>query len=275
MALLRGKGVKEGFLPEAVEKALRTLQRNPAEPVRFVAARGVPPHPQEPERFTLEPLAVPARLEAFARGFLAEARLPEVFRLSERRVQKKKKVLKKPALGFLKPKEVIETVVVKELVREKAADRPGGAGFRLRAQGSPGGPRPAGRAGQGRAQHLRASAPGPAAAGPGAVPGNGTGPPRPGNPGGSFRFPAPGRQLVRPGGLPGPRGGGEPHARQVRLLPDLLSRGPASAAAQGRGGHRTGRPAGPAQGAAAAGGGDPARSWTRPPPTASRCSACP
>ena len=129
VALLRGRGVKEGLLPEAVEKAVRTLQRNPAEPVRFVAARGLPPHPQEPERFTLETLAVPARLEAFARGFLAEAHPPEVFRLSERRVQKKKKVLKKPALGFLKPKEVIETVVVREFVREKAAIDPAVQGF--------------------------------------------------------------------------------------------------------------------------------------------------
>ena len=124
VALLRARGVKEGFLPEATEKAIRALQRKPAEPVRFVAARGVPPHPLESERFAFEPLAVPARLEAFARTFLAEARPPEAFRLSERKVQKKKKVLKKPALGFLKPKEVIETVVVKEVVREKAAIDP-------------------------------------------------------------------------------------------------------------------------------------------------------
>ncbi len=119
VALLRARGVKEGFVPEAAEKAVRTLLRKPGEPVRFVAARGLPPHPLEPERFTFEPLAVPARLQAFARTFLAEAPTPEAFRLSERRVQKKKKVLKKPALGFLKPREVVEAVVVKETVREK------------------------------------------------------------------------------------------------------------------------------------------------------------
>ncbi len=124
VAMLRAKGVKEGLLPEATEKAVRALLRKPAEPIRFVAARGVPPHPLEPERFALEPLAVPARLQDFARKFLAEARPPEAFRLSERRVQKQKKVLKKPALGFLRPKEVVETVVVKEVVREKAAIDP-------------------------------------------------------------------------------------------------------------------------------------------------------
>ena len=92
IALLRAKGVKEGFLPEAVEKAIRALQRKQAEPVRFVAARGQAPQPTEPEKFAFEPLAVPVRLQGFARTFLAEARPPEAFRLSERRVQKKKKV---------------------------------------------------------------------------------------------------------------------------------------------------------------------------------------
>jgi hypothetical protein len=119
LALLKAKGVKEGFLPEAAEKAVRLLERKPAEPVRFVAARGLPPHPLELERFGFEPLVVPARLQAFARTFLAAAPPPEACRVSERRVQKRKKVLKKPALGFLKPKEVVETVVVKETVREK------------------------------------------------------------------------------------------------------------------------------------------------------------
>jgi uncharacterized protein (DUF342 family) len=123
-ALLRAKGVKEGFVPEAAEKAIRALQHKPEEPVRFVAARGVPPHPLEGERFALEPLAVPPRLQVFARTFLAEAPAPEVYRLSEHRVQKKRKVLKKPALGFLRPKEVIETVVVKQTVREKVAVDP-------------------------------------------------------------------------------------------------------------------------------------------------------
>ena len=131
IALLRAKGVKEGFLPEAVEKAIRALQRKQEEPVRFVAARGQPPQPAESEKFAFEPLAVPVRLQAFARAALAEARPPEAFRLSERRVQKKKKVLKKPALAFLPPKEVIETVVVKEVVREKAVIDPAvqGSGY--------------------------------------------------------------------------------------------------------------------------------------------------
>jgi uncharacterized protein (DUF342 family) len=124
VALLRAKGVKEGFVPEAAEKAVRALQHKPEEPVRFVAARGAPPHPQEGERFAFEPLAVPPRLQAFARSFLAGAPPPEAYRLSERRVQKKKKVLKKPALGFLRPKEVIETVVVRETVREKVTVDP-------------------------------------------------------------------------------------------------------------------------------------------------------
>ncbi len=123
-ALLRARGVKEGFLPEAAEKAIRLLQRKPAEPVRFVAARGQPPHPLEAERSTLEPLDLPPRLEAFARGFLAQARPPEAFHLREHKVQKKKKVLKKPALAFLPPKEVIETVLVREFVREKAVIDP-------------------------------------------------------------------------------------------------------------------------------------------------------
>jgi len=124
IALLKEKGVKEGIIPEVVEKALRTLQSKPGEPVSFAAARGRLPRPVEPEKFVFEPLAVPLRLQAIAQKVLAEARPPEAFRLSEREVQKKQKVLKKSPLPFLPPKEVIETVVVKETVRDKVAIDP-------------------------------------------------------------------------------------------------------------------------------------------------------
>jgi len=119
VALLKEKGVKEGIVTELVEKAVRAFQRKPGEPLAFTAAQGLPPRPTEPEKFVFAPLAIPPRLATLSKQALARAKAPEAFRLSERKVQKKKKVLKKASLPFLPPKEVIETVVVKETVREK------------------------------------------------------------------------------------------------------------------------------------------------------------
>lgn len=116
LSLLRQKGVKEGVALEAIEKACRSLA--PGKPLTFVAARGVPPRPAEVEKFTFEAAAVPPRLQAAANEALARAKPPAAFRVSERRVQKQKKVLKKPSLPFLPPKEVVETVVERQLVRE-------------------------------------------------------------------------------------------------------------------------------------------------------------
>jgi uncharacterized protein (DUF342 family) len=124
MAQLHGKGVRQGIIVEELDRALRLLSRKPGEPVRFIAARGEAPLPAEPQIFAFEPLVVPAHLGAFAQALLAQAPPPEVYRVSERRVQKKRKLLKKPALPFLPPKEVIETVVVKENLREKVAVDP-------------------------------------------------------------------------------------------------------------------------------------------------------
>jgi uncharacterized protein (DUF342 family) len=118
--LLKGKGVKEGVLREEIERAFRTSLRKPGESVSFVAARGTPPRPAEPEQPAFEPLAIPPRLQTLAREVLDRAAQPVAYSLREQKVQKKKKVLKKPALPFLPAKETIETVWVRQVVREQA-----------------------------------------------------------------------------------------------------------------------------------------------------------
>lgn len=118
--LLRSKFVNEGILKPEIEKALRTLERKRGETLSFVAARGIPPEPAEPEKTVFQPLDIPPRLQALAREVLARAAAPAAYAVREQKVQQKKKVLKKPALPFLPARETVETVWVKQLVREKA-----------------------------------------------------------------------------------------------------------------------------------------------------------
>lgn len=123
LALLRNNGVKEGILKEEIEKAFRTLARK-REPLSFVAARGTPVQAAEPEKAVFEPLAIPPRLQAVAQEALGRAAPPVAYSIREQKVQRQKKVLKKAALPFLPPKESIETVWVKQIVREKATIDP-------------------------------------------------------------------------------------------------------------------------------------------------------
>jgi len=123
--LLKEKGVKEGVLREEIERAFRAVLRKPGEPLAFVAARGSPPRPAEPEQAAFQPLAIPPRLQALAQEALARAPQPVAYLTREQKVQKKKKVLKKPALPFLPAKQIIETVWERQLVREQAKIDPG------------------------------------------------------------------------------------------------------------------------------------------------------
>lgn len=117
LATLAEKKVREGIDTEAIEKAFRALARK-KDPVSFAAAAGTPPRPPEPEAVEFEPLPIPPRLEATATAVLQKAPAPRGFRLREERVKKEKKVLHKQALPFLPPREEVEVVVEKHLVRE-------------------------------------------------------------------------------------------------------------------------------------------------------------
>ena len=179
VALLRAKGVKEGLLPEATEKAVRALLQQ-ARRSRFGSwpPAAVPPHPLEPE--TIRPRAAgrarpPARLrpEVPGRGPSARGLPPERAQGAEAEEGAEEARPGLPAAQGGRRDRRGERGRARE-----GGDRPGGPGFRLRAQAGSGGPRAAGRAGQGRAQHLRASPAGPAAAGPGAAAGGGAAPAR-------------------------------------------------------------------------------------------------
>ncbi len=71
-----------------------------------------------------EQCPIPARLAQVAAGFLAKAPSPKGFRLREERIKKEKKVLHKPSLPFLPPREEVEIVVEKKLVREEVSIDP-------------------------------------------------------------------------------------------------------------------------------------------------------
>lgn len=117
-AMFAEKKVRSGIDTEAIDKAFRTLARKKAEPVSFVAAAGTQPTPGTPESVIFEAAPYPDRLATVAATVLAAAPLPRGFRLREEKVKRERKVLKKSALPFLPPKEQIEIVMEKRIVRE-------------------------------------------------------------------------------------------------------------------------------------------------------------
>jgi hypothetical protein len=118
LTVLEKKHVREGIDTEAIEKAFRTLARKKGEPVSFVAAKGIPPRPPEPEAIDFESLPIPPRLERVAKTVFSRAAQPAGFRIREVRVKSEKRVLKKAALPFLPAQEEVEVIVEKKLVRE-------------------------------------------------------------------------------------------------------------------------------------------------------------
>ncbi len=124
VAILEEKRVREGIDTEAIEKALRSVARKKSEPVTFVAAAGIMPRPPEPEQAEFEPCPIPPRLAGVARTALEKAPPPRGFRLREERIKKEKKVMRKPSLPFLPPREEIEVVVEKKMVRQDVAIDP-------------------------------------------------------------------------------------------------------------------------------------------------------
>ncbi len=118
LAMLDGKKVREGIDTEAIDKGIRSLARGTGEPVSFVAAAGVLPQPPGAEEIDFEANPIPPHLSGIARAVLSKAPKPKGFRLREERVRREKKVLRKAALPFLPPREEVEVVVEKKLVRE-------------------------------------------------------------------------------------------------------------------------------------------------------------
>ena len=123
-AMLAEKKVRTGVSNDAIDKALRTLARKNADPLSFIAAAGVPPQPPAPETVLFEPAPIPDRLASVARTVLAAAPQPRGFRVREEKVKVEKKVLRKAALPFLRPKEEIEVVFEKNIVREDVTIEP-------------------------------------------------------------------------------------------------------------------------------------------------------
>jgi hypothetical protein len=124
LAILEEKRVREGIDTEAIEKGLHAAARHKGEPVSFIAAAGVIPRAPEPDTVEFELCPIPPRLETTARNVLQKAAAPIGFRLREEKIKKEKKVLRKPTLPFLPPKEEVEIVVEKKLVREEVAIEP-------------------------------------------------------------------------------------------------------------------------------------------------------
>jgi len=121
LSALGEKKVRDGIDTGAIDKALRSVTRHKGEPVSFVAATGVAPRTPEPETVEFEQSPVPDRLAEAARGVLAKAPPAKGFRTREERIKKEKKVLRKASLPFLPPREEVEVVVEKKLVREEVA----------------------------------------------------------------------------------------------------------------------------------------------------------
>jgi uncharacterized protein len=117
--MLAEKKVRAGISADAIDKALRALARaKNADPLSFVAASGVRPQPASPETVAFEPCPIPERLASVAQQALEQAPQPRGFRLREEKIRQEKKVLKKPALPFLRPREEIEVVFEKKSIRE-------------------------------------------------------------------------------------------------------------------------------------------------------------
>jgi len=124
LADLAEKKVREGIDTEAIERALRALGRKKGEPVSFVAATGVLPRAPEPESVEFAPCPIPPRLNEVSRTVLQRAAAPKGFRVREERIKKQKRVLRKPSLPFLAPREEIEVVIEKRLIREEVTIDP-------------------------------------------------------------------------------------------------------------------------------------------------------
>jgi uncharacterized protein (DUF342 family) len=117
-AMLAEKKVRSGIDAEAMDKAFRTLLRKKTDPVTFIAASGAPPQPGQPESILFEAHPVPERMNDLAAALLAAAPAPQGFRMREDRIRHEKKVLKKAVLPFLPPRQEIEVVFEKKMVRE-------------------------------------------------------------------------------------------------------------------------------------------------------------
>jgi uncharacterized protein len=117
-ALLAEKNVRLGVDLDAIDHAIRALAKSRTEPVSFLAASGLPPQAPAPETVAFEPCPIPERLAAVARRALDASPPARGFRLHEERTRVEKKVLKKAALPFLRPREEIEVEVQKRIVRE-------------------------------------------------------------------------------------------------------------------------------------------------------------
>jgi uncharacterized protein len=117
-AILSEKKVRSGISNDAIDKALRTLARKNADPLSFVAAAGIPPQPASPETVAFEPCPIPERLVEVSRQVLEQAPQPRGYILREERIKQEKKVLRKPLLPFLKPKEELAVVFEKKTIRE-------------------------------------------------------------------------------------------------------------------------------------------------------------
>jgi len=135
-ALLGEKKVRSGFDSAAIDRAFRALAKGKTEAVTFVAAAGIPPKPGTPESVVFEPLPVPERLAAVCRKILDSAPPPRGFRLREERIKTEKKTLKKAALPFLPPREQVEVVVEKRMIREEVAIDPNLTGSGYVTEGS-------------------------------------------------------------------------------------------------------------------------------------------
>jgi uncharacterized protein len=117
-AILSEKKVRTGISADAIDRALRALARKSADPVSFIAASGVPPQPATPETVAFEPCPIPERLTAVAAKVLEQAPQARGFRLREEKIKQERKVLKKPPLPFLRPREEVAVVFEKKTIRE-------------------------------------------------------------------------------------------------------------------------------------------------------------
>jgi uncharacterized protein (DUF342 family) len=117
-SMLTEKKVRSGIDSEAIDKAFRALARKKTDPVTFVVAMGTAPRPAIPESVEFVESPIPERLAAVAQKLLSTAPEPRGFRMREERIKTEKKVLRKPALPFLRAKEQVEVVIEKRSVKD-------------------------------------------------------------------------------------------------------------------------------------------------------------
>ena len=118
---LREQEFQAAVEPQKLAEALDAFAGSQGEKASFTVVKGEPPEPSTDEALEWEDWEIPEELREVAQEFLADAPDPQVYDVRVEKVKVEEKVLKKPALPFLKAKEQTITRWKKEEIKNAVA----------------------------------------------------------------------------------------------------------------------------------------------------------